>query len=1116
MNYDKILYGHNDKEGIVDVVYTGDIDGQSYVREYVRRGETVTEEDFKFYPFYFLTDINLIKGFGEEKFRWSKLKGDNEYQYLVVFNNMADMWDSISFVRGGDKKFESDYIYRLKSPEQMYLSQTGKTLFKGMNFDELHRLQFDIETYSLTRFPKAEEDPIIIMAVSDNRGYEMLLCNGENKTNRPKNDKRIWFDTERDMLQYFVSLVKTLDPDILEHYNGFSYDLPYIAKRCEVLEVEFDLSRDGTPMEVYNSSIRFAERKIDYPHSRFRGRHMIDGMFLVLGFDVIKRDMPSHTLKASAKYFGLAPEGRTYVEGKDIGRTWDEDPEKLLAYAIDDVYETRMIIKRLASATFYTTQMLPLTYQKVAVGGSGMKIESLFVREYTRQRCSLPKPEVGHQDSGGYTRAFYKGAFGPIVYADVESLYPSIMIKYKVQPERDNLEVFQYTIKRLTDLRLSTKKEMKAAKEDALREELDARQSSFKIIINSMYGVCSSDNFIFNDYSEGERVATTGQEIIRNMMDSVLNRGGKVVEGDSVTGDTPVYLRNIRNGDITIQSIATLHSSNEKRRFDGYEDLEILTRGGWKKIKYTKRHYTEKRILDVRTSCSAVSVTEDHSLFSNGKEVKPSELNKGDFIDLYKLPPLPTTGNNNYEVGWLLGAMAADGSASRVKRKTGGYSTNVSCSKRNIEHLNKVKNLALKYFNTEMKLYNTLQSSGCNKIIGGYNKEQYDLWFGLLYDKETKQKKVTEIVLNGGPDIKKGFIEGAMAGDGYVSPEGLETYTTKSRVLAAGIFWLCKDLGYSYRTTVGIRRDKDTVVTLNFQRSVKGYRYEENNIRNVFDRPTGVDVYDVSTEDGTFITGVGGVVAHNTDGIMFVPPDNVFVGKKEDCPEGMMWDEDFVREINKDVPEGIVIGFDGRFKKMFSYAAKNYALLGFDGEIKTKGGSFKNRKEEKFGREFVSEVLKAMLYEDIDAMHKAYIDTRYKIMTGGWTVDDFSKTETLVDSLEEYKRKLKETNRNKSAVYELALIKKRKKEQVGKGERLSYYIKTAPKKMPSFEVAKLAEEWDPEHPDENTKYYLDKLDGFAEKFKDFFKGPDYRLIFSEENLFGFSSEGIKILQIEVE
>jgi DNA polymerase, archaea type len=50
------------------------------------------------------------------------------------------------------------------------------------------------------------------------------------------------------------------------------------------------------------------------------------------------------------------------------------------------------------------------------------------------------------------------------------------------------------------------------------------------------------------------------------------------------------------------------------------------------------------------------------------------------------------------------------------------------------------------------------------------------------------------------------------------------------------------------------------------------------------------------------------------------------------------------------------------------------------------------------------------------------------------------------------------------------------------GEQICYYVKATPKKVPAYEAAKLASEFDPENRDENVDYYVAKLDELVKKF----------------------------------
>ena len=769
---DTALFGKDPMPRVVDVHPLMDRPSSepARVRLYQRTEDfrRIVEHEERLFPFFFISDVTLLRGH-RSTFRFIDLSGGNYYRYLVVFNTWSDYWDAIRTVerRTESEEAQPDEVYRVGSPAQQYLMQSGRTCFLDMTLDDLHRLQLDIEVYSDESFPNADrpEDEIIIVALTDNRGWSEVLHLRDGIS-------------EKQLLKDLVHTLTEKDPDVIEGHNLFAFDLDYILDRCELHGVEFAVGRDGSVPRQYDSSMRFAERTVDYPAIDIAGRHVIDTYFQVMSFDVFKRDMPDYSLKTAAKYFGFAPEDRTYIEGADISRAWNEERERLLDYALDDVVETRRLARHLSGSTFYLTQMLPMTYGSSARRGPASKIESLFVREYLRQRTSLPRSEWGSQSMGGYTDIFITGVLGPIVYADVESLYPSIMLNYDIRPDGDMLDLFPTLLDRLTDLRLETKQDMQEAEDEEVRSELDARQSSYKVLINSFYGLLGFGLSAFNDFEEADRVARTGQEILRELIAEIRDRGGLVVEVD-------------------------------------------------------------------------------------------------------------------------------------------------------------------------------------------------------------------------------------------------------------------------------------------------------------------------------------------TDGVLFVPPDGI---------RGEEAEIDFTVGLTEAMPEGIRVGFDGRFKKMLSYKKKNYALLTYDDELKFKGSSLISRSNEPFGRRFVRQAIRLLLDEDVAGLHALYMDYRDKIVASDWeSVDSFARTETLKDTVADYEEDVESGKRPRAATYELA--KKRSEETgqpVRKGDRITYYITGDSANVTAFKHCRLAEAWDPENPDENTAYYLKRLNEFARKFEPFFTDADFRLVFSPEDLFGFSADGIEIQMQEHE
>src|SRR5690606_10653945 len=92
---------------------------------------------------------------------------------------------------------------------------------------------------------------------------------------------------------------------------------------------------------------------------------------------------------------------------------------------------------------------------------------------------------------------------------------------------------FPSLLQQLTDLRFETKDRMREAASPEEKSELDARQSAYKIVINSFYGNMGFGMAIFNDFAEADRVASVGQELLRKIIRLIRERGGTVIEVDT-------------------------------------------------------------------------------------------------------------------------------------------------------------------------------------------------------------------------------------------------------------------------------------------------------------------------------------------------------------------------------------------------------------------------------------------------------------------------------------------------------------------------------------------------------------------------------------------------------
>lgn len=411
----------------------------------------------------------------------------------------------------------SNGVYQINSPVSQFLMRTGITLFKGMNFEDLRRLQLDIETLSLN--PKDDDGAIVMVALKLGDHEELLFLDTD----------------ERDLLHRFTEAIQRLDPDVIEGHNIFNFDLPYLVERARRWQVPLRLGRDGSP-PLLNEQQRFRAGPVSLPYTQahVHGRHIVDTYQQLQRFDVAGR-LSSYALKSAIRALGLEREEREFVAGEEIAALWrngERDRERLGRYALDDVRDVDLLARITVPTEFYQTQILPMTFQRTTVTGTGRKIDDLMVRAYLTAGHALPLAGGSRPYPGGFTELVRSGVFGPIVKADVESLYPSIMLHEEIAPSADTLNAFPLLLRELTKRRIDAKQRarLSTGEEYAL---WDGLQSSFKVLINSFYGYLGFGGGLFNDFDAAERVTLEGQRLIRNVVAELDRQGASPIEVDT-------------------------------------------------------------------------------------------------------------------------------------------------------------------------------------------------------------------------------------------------------------------------------------------------------------------------------------------------------------------------------------------------------------------------------------------------------------------------------------------------------------------------------------------------------------------------------------------------------
>jgi DNA polymerase I len=502
LEYDPVLFG---KDPTPYIVAVEPID--SRIRLFIREGGQLRTVEEPFRP-WLLSDMRMEM----DSVHWQELKGELEGRRMLKYLAVCDGREAFEDLRRALRDQHREII-AYGSFARQYLMLSGKTLFKGMTFADLHRVQLDIETSTLT--PDQAGARILMIALSDTRGYEALL-DGD----------------EKQILEQLVERIQALDPDVIEGHNLFGFDLPYLAARAQALGVPLKLGRDG-------SELRFGSPRqcIIGANSRTftpafaHGRHLIDTYLSVQRFDIGRGELEGYGLKEVAQQLGIAAPDRIYLEREQIPDLWRTDPETVRRYCLQDVHETRRLADLTLPTEFYQCQMLPDTLQNLATIGTGEKANLMFLRAYLAEGYAVPAPQGAREYPGGYTEVRQVGLIPRIVKADVESLYPSVMLRYGIKPRADHLNVFLPTLERLRRLRLDAKARAKQT-QGAESAYWDGLQNSFKILVNSYYGYLGSP-FHFNDYDAAEQVTLTGQELVKQIAAEIERQGGLVVEIDT-------------------------------------------------------------------------------------------------------------------------------------------------------------------------------------------------------------------------------------------------------------------------------------------------------------------------------------------------------------------------------------------------------------------------------------------------------------------------------------------------------------------------------------------------------------------------------------------------------
>jgi hypothetical protein len=333
------------------------------------------------------------------------------------------------------------------------------------------------------------------------------------------------------LLQVFDWLRETYDKIgefILTGYNMFDFDLRYLIERSRRLGLKrdcpFDYEKDKEGKIKYRS---IPDTQGKYTYISIVSKlpiKLIDTQHLVIRWDEFEKALFDYRLKTAVKQFGVNIPDRPELTPEEIVHAFYNDRAKFNAYLLADLRETYALFDILIEPYLGIAAITGFDLEDLArLHGRGWVWEQHYRRHYPK----IPEADKIHDYKGGLVVS-RKGLWFNCAKFDIASLYPTIVLAYRIHSRKDPEQVGLQYLKTYWKYRMLLKQK---AKETGDRSA-QILQSGLKVLNNSYYGYFGS-TYSFNDIKAAERVTEIGRKVLTCMIAAVEDLGLFVVEADT-------------------------------------------------------------------------------------------------------------------------------------------------------------------------------------------------------------------------------------------------------------------------------------------------------------------------------------------------------------------------------------------------------------------------------------------------------------------------------------------------------------------------------------------------------------------------------------------------------
>jgi len=498
----------------------------------------------------------------------SKFESGN---YLKIYLNVQT-FEANDFIYGlknyGCKVYEHDI-----TKEQQFIYDNGLEILKdGCGISEVPYVVFDIEVETKKgTFPNPERNFIFYIGakgINNKKEKVEFYRSVANYESEPENFEK----AEERLLNDFIEFLDKNKFVILSGYNIYNFDIYFIYERLKKYNKKFMFNDDEIEfIENPEDKNGYSRHPIGGSKNVIKYRKFVSKKGRIAIFDIyyylyrmpstmqeIRYRFGSLTLKNVSDYYGMIKkEEREMIEGSEIYEVFIKDPKRVSDYLIADVESTHMLYEKFAPNMIFLANIANMPLEKIFDASNTQILESaliketklndLFVPPKTRDRIS---EETIKKYGGGHTEIHARGFFENVGKVDFSSLYPSIMLDWKIKPKNDYAGIFTKTLEKLYRKRIAYKKAYKELESDESKyaDDPEKRKSlisfyksgsdALKILINSAYGLLGFRRgdlpaSRFTDLDAAAQVTAIGRNMITSVEDIYLKNGFVLIETDT-------------------------------------------------------------------------------------------------------------------------------------------------------------------------------------------------------------------------------------------------------------------------------------------------------------------------------------------------------------------------------------------------------------------------------------------------------------------------------------------------------------------------------------------------------------------------------------------------------